>query len=285
MKIENLRLRKLTFRDTFLFVKEVLFSNFLKFFELFCFWVIFSFVLLYVVRFFSDYIDALLFLLAYIIFYLFYLTFIAQSRAVIDKKQIGLIKTIKDVFDGFLNRRGLDLLELIPAVIVVFLIAFFPSNIFAIPLAFIITLATIIFVAWTILVQPVVVIKKIAVIPAIKYSISLISGYFPFVLGLIFILAIGCLIFYLPFVFIKTSILFHKFFILSFIGIEVMLFAIMLTIVYTNLEVAWSIGFKSRTTDFPKDNTQENNHEFTEFFNNVPEIKIEEENKDNSEEK
>ena len=285
MKIENLRLRKLTFRDTFLFVKEVLFSNFLKFFELLCLWVIFSFVLLYVVRFFSDYIDALFFLIAYIVFYLFYLTFIAQSRAAIDKTQIDLKKTIKDVFDGFLTRRGLDLLELIPAVIVVFLIAFFPSNIFAIPLAFIITLATLVFVAWTILVQPVVVIKKIAVVPAIRYSINLISGYFPFVLGLILTLAIGCLIFYLPFAFIKTSIFFHKFFILSFAGIEVMLFAIMLTIVYTNLEIAWSIGFKNRATDFPKENKQENNHEFTEFFNSVPEIKIEEEKKENSKRK
>ena len=162
--------------------------------------------------------------------------------------------------------------------LVIFLIVFFPSSIFAIPLAFIITLATLIYVNWTILAQPVIVIKKMPMFAAIRYSVSLINGYFTFVLGLIITLAFACMVLYIPFIFIKTSLFLHQILVCFCVGVEVMLFAIMLTIVYTNLEIAWSIGFKNYEDEAFLDNsTKTENHEFTEFFNSVPEVQIKEE--------
>ena len=74
----------------------------------------------------------------------------------------------------------------------------------------------------------------------------------------------------------------HYFCIVSLVGIEVFLFAIMLTVIYTNLEVAWSVGFKNYEEKQSWDtNRSENNHELTELFNSVPEIQIKEEDKEN----
>lgn len=279
MKLDNLRSNELTFSDTFCYLREILFLNFSNFLKLFCLWVLFSFILVYCLRFFPVYFVVLSFIFAYIVFYLFYLTAIIQSRAQIDKKKIGVFKGLKEVSKGFIKRKGLDLLELLPAAIVVFLIVFFPSGIFAIPLAFIITLATIIFIVYTILAQPVVVIKKIAMFPAARYSMNLISGYLSFVIGLIATLAFACLILYIPFTFIKMPLFWYEFLLTSLAGIEVILFAILLTIVYTNLEIAWSIGFRIEEIN-PSETQQENPHELTELFNTAPEIKITEDIKE-----
>lgn len=275
MKLDNLRAKELTYKDTFFYVKEVLLLNYKNFLKLLCLWVLFAFLLLYVRKFLSDNFVAFSFILGYMVFYLFYLSFIEQARMAIDKHKENIFISLKNVFTGFMDRKGLDLLELLPAVVVIFLIVFFPSSIFAIPLAFIITLATIVFVAYTIVSQPIVVIKKINMIPAVRYSISLISGYFSFVMGLITSLALACLILYIPCIFIKLSAFWHHFLILTYAGIEVLLFAVMLTIVYINLEVAWSVGFrKYEDEDFTPVNSKDDDHEFTEFFNNVPEIKV-----------
>lgn len=281
MEMDILRLKRLTFKNTFIFVKNILFANFLNFSKLFCLWVLFALLLSYAIQAFSDYFVAFSFILAYIVFYLFYLSFIVQSRAVIDKNKLGIFTTIKEVSSGFISRKGLDLLVLIPAVVVIFLIVFFPSSIFAVPLAFVITLTALICFSYIVLTQPVLVIKKMAIEPAIKYSMNLISGYFTFVLGLMLTLLIACTVLYLPFIFIKTSSFLHHFFIISMSGIEILLFAIMLTVVYTNLEIAWSVGFKNYVEgDFVPLNLPENNHEFTEFFNSVPEVKIQEDTTD-----
>ena len=280
MNIENIHRKKLSFKDTFIYLKEVLLGNFFGFLKMLLLWVLFAFVFFYVVPFLPDYVVALLSILAYIVFYLFYLAFIAQSRAVIEETKLGTFACLKDIYKEFLHRKGFDLLELLPIALVVFLIVFFPSSIFAVPLAFIITLATIIYVVYTILTQPVLVIKKMQMFAAIRYAVSLINGYFTFVLGLIITLAFACLVLYIPFVFIKTSFLAHKVLVCFSIGIEVMLFAIMLTIVYTNLEIAWSVGFKNYNQEDIISNRSENNHEFTEFFNRVPEVQIKEYSKE-----
>lgn len=282
MELDNLRAKELTFKNTFIDMKEVFFLNFFNFLKIFICWVMFSFLLAFLIKFFNEYFIVLSMILAYTFFYLLYLTFIRQTRYVIDKEQQGVFFSFKQVLNGFLSRKGLDLLELIPALLVIFLVLFFPSSIFAIPLAFIITLLTLILASYAILVQPVVAIKELTIIPAVRYSVSLINGYLTFVLGLVLTLAIACSVLYIPLAFIKLTYALHYALVLSVLGIEFMLFAIMLTIVYTNLEVAWSVGFKSfNNGDVVYYKQQENNHEFTEFFNRIPEVKISEENKDN----
>lgn len=281
MSIDNIYRKKLSFKDTFIYLKEVLLGNFWSFVKIFFLWILFASILFYAISFLPDYLVAFLSILAYIVFYLFFLAFIAQSRAFIEKTKVGTFACLKDIYKEFLHRKGFDLLELIPIALVVFLIVFFPSSIFAVPLAFIITLATIIYVVYTILAQPVLVIKKMQMFAAIRYAVSLINGYFTFVLGLIITLAFACLILYLPLTFIKTSLFIHQVLVCSAIGIELMLFAIMLTIVYTSLEIAWSIGFKNYNQENIVANQAENNHEFTEFFNRVPEVQIKESSKEN----
>lgn len=282
MKLGTLRDKKLNFKDTFLYTGEILFLNFLNFFKLYFLWVLFSFFLVYTIGYLSDYFVGLFFILAYTVFYLFYLSVIAQSRAVIDETEMGVFSSLKRAFAGFINRKGVDLLELLPTVLVIFLLVFFPSSIVAVPLAFILILATIAFTIYTILTQPVVVIKKIGMLFAIRYGISLISGYFIFVASLLASLAIACSVLYIPLIFIKTNLLLHYFSIISLAGIEVFLFAIMLTVIYTNLEVAWSVGFRNYEEKQLWDATKsEDSHELTELFNTVPEVQIKEENKEN----
>ncbi len=280
MGLENLRVRELTFKDTFIYMKAILLLNFLNFLKIFICWAVFAFLLSFLIKFFNEYFVVLSVILAYTFFYLLYLTSIRQTRFVIDNEKQSVFACFKQVSNGFLSRKGLDLLELIPALLVIFLVVFFPSSVFAIPFAFVVTLVTLILAAYAILVQPVVVIKKIAIIPAVRYSASLISGYLTFVIGLILTLAIACLLLYIPFIFIHLSSAWHYALVLSVIGIEALLFAIMLTVVYTNLEVAWSVGFKTYNTANVVTYKEDNNHEFTEFFNTIPEVKISEESTD-----
>lgn len=285
MNLDNLRNQKLVFKDTFIYLREVFLCNYFNFLKLLLLWILFSFSIFYGINFLPEYLVALSMIFAYIVFYLFYLAFILQSRLTIDNNKIGIFACLKEVAKGFFKRKGLDLIALIPVALIVFLTVFFPSSIFAIPLAFIITLAMIIFSAYTVFTQPVLVIKKMTMFAAIRYAISLMSGYFTFVLGLIITFAFACLILYIPLIFIKTSLVVHQTLVASLIGAEVMLFAIMLTIIYTNLEIAWSVGFKNYEEDSVLNNTPaENNHEFTEFFNRVPEVQIKEDAKEDTKE-
>ena len=282
MKLENLRTKQLTFKDTFLYLKEVLVLNRSKFLAIFFLWFLFALLLTVIIRFSYDYIAAFSTVIAYVVFYIFYLNFIAQTRAIIDDNKISIWTSFKDVSNGFISRKGLDLLELLPIGIAILLIVFFSSSIVAVPLAFIIVLATFIFISYTIFAQPVVVIKKMKILPAVRYSINLISGSFSFVVGLIAALAFICLLLYIPCSFIKLPAFWHQFLVIFVSGTEGMFIAILITIVYTNLEVAWSVGFKSHDYEyFGSENKPENNHEFTEFFNSVPEVKIKEEDKEN----
>lgn len=281
MEIDTLRAKKLTFKDTFIYVKEILFLNFFNFIKILFFWFLLAFLFSFSFKASLAYFVVFCIIIAYVSFYLLYLTFISQARATIDKKKRNVFFCFKKVSGGFFKRKGLDLLQLVPAILVISLVMFFPSSIFAIPLAFIITLATLIFAAYTIFVQPVVVIRKLAIIPAIRYSITLISGYLTFVIGLIFTLAIACAFIYIPLIFIPLSSIMHLALGLSLLGIDILLFAIMITVVYTNLEVAWSVGFKNYSMENVSAYNPESNHEFTEFFNKVPEVQIKDENKEN----
>lgn len=286
MELDNIRSKELTFKETFIYMKEVLFLNFLNFLKIFIFWILFAFLFSFCVSIISDELVVLIVLsiiFAYVIFYLLYLTFISQARTTIDKEKQSVISCFKQIFDGFLGRKGLDLLQLVPAIFVISLVVFFPSSVFAIPLAFLVILAMLIFACYTILMQPILVIKKSKITRStFSYSVSLINGHLTFVIGLVLTLAIACLVLYIPFVFIDLSYFWHYALFLVALGVEVLLFAIMLTVVYTNLEVAWSVGFKKYNTENIVAYNPENNHEFTEFFNSVPEIQIKEENKEDN---
>ena len=145
-------------------------------------------------------------------------------------------------------------------------------------------LATIIFLCYTVLAQPVMVIKKTPMFTAIKKSINLITGYFTFVFGLMMAFILCSLIIYLLFSYIKVSAFAHHVLTSSVIGVEIMFFAIMLAVIYTNLEVAWSTGFKTYEQGSVLSNElEETNHEFTEFFNKIPEVEIKEEENEEEE--
>ncbi len=277
MRLDILRIKKLTFKDTFIYVKEIVSSNVLNFLKLLGMWVLFSFFLFCIARLLPDFLIAILSVFAYIVFYLFYLAFIAQARATIDAKRITPLSSLQEVYKGFMARKALDLLEIIPIALIILLVGFFPSSIFAVPIAFIITLAMFIYVSYTILAQPAMVIKKLSMLDSVKNATSLINGYFTFVFSLIMIFALCALIIYLPFVFIKTSLFVHQVLMAALIGVEVMLFAIMLTVVYTNLEIAWSTGFKTYEQGSVSDSLEDTNHDFTELFTKVPEVEIKEE--------
>ena len=284
MKLDILRVKKLTFKDTFIYMKEVFLNNFVNFSKMLGIWIAFCIFLFIVVEFLPDFAVAILSVFAYIIFYLFYLAFIAQSRATIDTKRIGVMASLKEVYEDFMTRKAFDLLEIIPIALVLFLIIFFPSSIFAIPIAFIMALATIIFLCYTVLAQPVMVIKKTPMFTAIKKSINLITGYFTFVFGLMMAFILCSLIIYLLFSYIKVSAFAHHVLTSSVIGVEIMFFAIMLAVIYTNLEVAWSTGFKTYEQGSVLSNElEETNHEFTEFFNKIPEVEIKEEENEEEE--
>ncbi|MBR4508508.1 MAG: hypothetical protein IKP23_03440, partial [Elusimicrobiaceae bacterium] len=256
-------------------MKEVFLNNFVNFSKMLGIWIAFCIFLFIVVEFLPDFAVAILSVFAYIIFYLFYLAFIAQSRATIDTKRIGVMASLKEVYEDFMTRKAFDLLEIIPIALVLFLIIFFPSSIFAIPIAFIMALATIIFLCYTVLAQPVMVIKKTPMFTAIKKSINLITGYFTFVFGLMMAFILCSLIIYLLFSYIKVSAFAHHVLTSSVIGVEIMFFAIMLAVIYTNLEVAWSTGFKTYEQGSVLSNElEETNHEFTEYFNKIPEVEI-----------
>ena len=284
MKLDILRVKKLTFKDTFIYMKEVFLNNFVNFSKMLGIWIAFCIFLFIVVEFLPDFAVAILSVFAYIIFYLFYLAFIAQSRATIDTKRIGVMASLKEVYEDFMTRKAFDLLEIIPIALVLFLIIFFPSSIFAIPIAFIMALATIIFLCYTVLAQPVMVIKKTSMFTAIKKSINLITGYFTFVFGLMMAFILCSLIIYLLFSYIKISAFVNHVLTSAVIGVEIMFFAIMLTVIYTNLEVAWSTGFKTYEQGSVLSNElEETNHEFTEFFNKIPEVEIKEEENEEEE--
>ena len=281
MRLDNLWTKKLTFKETFIYMKEVLYSNFVNFSKLLGMWILFCVFFFCIVRFLPDFLVAILSVFAYVIFYLFFLTFIFQSRVTIESKRVGVLSSLKEVHEDFLKRKAFDLLEIIPIAIVFFLIVFFPSNIFAIPIAFVMALTIIIYLSYTILAQPVMVIKKMSMFTSIKKSTNLISGYFTFVFGLIITFIFCALIIYLPFSYIRPSLYIHQVLIASVIGADVMLFAIMLTVIYTNLEVAWSTGFKTYEQGSVLSNElEETNHEFTEFFKKIPEVEIKEDNKE-----
>lgn len=277
MQIDSLRTEKLTFKNTFFYLKEVFLGNFVNFLKLLSMWILFSAVFFFLANFLPDSLVAILSVVAYVVFYLFYLAFISQSRATINMEKVGVLSSLKDVYEGFLDRKAFDLVEIIPISLIFFLISFFPSSIFAIPIAFIMTLATIFFVFYTILAQPVMVIKKMSMFNSVKKGISLINGYFTFTLGLIMTFVICSLIIYWIFSYIRPTLFIHQVLTASVIGGEIMLFAIMITIIYTNLEVAWSTGFKTYAQgNTLLDNPEETNHEFTEFFKKVPEMEIKE---------
>lgn len=284
MKLDILRVKKLTFKDTFIYMKEVFLNNFVNFSKMLGIWIAFCIFLFIVVELLPDFAVAILSVFAYIIFYLFYLAFIAQSRATIDTKRIGVMASLKEVYEDFMTRKAFDLLEIIPIALVLFLIIFFPSSIFAIPIAFIMALATIIFLCYTVLAQPVMVIKKTPMFTAIKKSINLITGYFTFVFGLMMAFILCSLIIYLLFSYIKISAFVNHVLTSAVIGVEIMFFAIMLAVIYTNLEVAWSTGFKTYEQGSVLSNElEETNHEFTEFFNKIPEVEIKEEENEEEE--
>ena len=58
----------------------------------------------------------------------------------LHKTREGALSSLKEVHEDFLRRKAFDLLEIIPIAIAFFLIVFFPSNIFAVPIAFIMAL-------------------------------------------------------------------------------------------------------------------------------------------------
>ena len=102
MKLENLRTKQLTFKDTFLYLKEVLVLNRTKFLAIFFLWFLFTLLLTVIIRFSYDYIAAFSTVIAYVVFYIFYLNFAAKRLhflpfLLIFQFYCGIIENNKEV--------------------------------------------------------------------------------------------------------------------------------------------------------------------------------------------